>query len=56
MIEGELVDLGDKAMNYAIEKGDFITVDNPEEATKLSKMLSDLINARRKVNKPLYED
>jgi hypothetical protein len=56
MIEGKLMDLGDKAMDFAIEKGDFITLDSPEEANKLGQMLSDLINARRKVNKPLYED
>jgi len=56
MIEGKLMDLGDKAMDFAIEKGDFITLDSPEEANKLGQMLSDLINATRKVNRPLYED
>ena len=39
MIEGKLVDLGDKAMGYAIEKGDFIALDSPEEATSLVKCL-----------------
>jgi len=56
MIEGKLMDLGDKAMDFAIEKGDFITLDSPEEANKLGQMLSDLINVTRKVNRPLYED
>lgn len=55
MIEGKLVDLGDQAMDYAIQKGDYVAFDTPEQATAVAKMLSELAGKVRSTNKPLYE-
>jgi len=56
MIGGKLVDLGDKAMEYAIEKGDYVAFDTPEQANVVAKMLSEAAGMARLTNKPLYED
>lgn len=56
MIEGKLVDLGDKAMEYAIQKGDYVSFDTPEQANVVAKMLSEAAGMARLTNKPLYED
>ena len=56
MIEGKLVDLGDKAMEYAIQKGDYVSFDTPEQANVVAKMISEAAGMARLTNKPLYED
>ena len=56
MIEGKLVDLGGKAMEYAIQKGDYVSFDTPEQANVVAKMLSEAAGMARLTNKPLYED
>ena len=55
MIGGKLVDLGDKAIKYAIEKGDYVAFDTPEQASVVAKMLSEAAGMARLTNKPLYE-
>jgi len=55
LIKGKLVDLGDTAMDYAIEKGDYLEFDSPEEATSASIFISDTIDKMRRPNKPLYD-
>lgn len=55
MIDGELVDLGDKAMDYAIQKGDYVVFDTPQQAEAIAKMLSEAAGKVRETNKPLYD-
>ena len=55
LIDGKLIDLGDKAMDYAIKKGDYLEFDSPEEATSASIFISDTIDKMRRTNKPLYD-
>ena len=56
MIDGKLVDLGEKAMDVAIEKGDFIEFNTPEEAEIFSKNLSKMIDNARNTNKRIRND
>ena len=51
MINGKLINLGDKAMDVAIEKGDFIEFQTRGEAKAFSKGLSNMIDMARKTNK-----
>ena len=56
MINGKLINLGNKAMDYAIEKEDFITFNTPDEAKAFSTGLSDMINLARNNNKAIRYD
>ena len=56
LIDGKLVKLGDKAMDVAIEKGDFIEFDTPEEARIFSINLSKMIDNARNTNKKIRND
>ena len=60
MINGKLINLEElgegKAMDYAIEKGDFITFNTPEEATAFSTGLSSMIDLARNTNKAIRYD
>ena len=60
MINGKLINLEElgegKAMDYAIEKGDFITFNTPEEATAFSNGLSNMIDLARNTNKEIKYD
>ena len=56
LIDGKLVKLGDKDMDFAIEKGDYIEFNNAEEATTFSKNLSKMIDNARKTNKKIGND
>ena len=56
LIDGKLVNLGKKAMDVAIEKGDFIEFDTPEEAEIFSKNLSKMIDNARNTNKKIRND
>ena len=53
MINGKLINLGEKAMDYAIEKGDFITFNTPQEANAFSIGLSNMIDMARNTNKKI---
>ena len=55
MINGKLINLGEKAMDYAIEKGDFITFNTPQEANAFSIGLSNMIDMARNTNKRILE-
>jgi len=56
MIEGKLINLGEKAMDYAIEKGDFISFNTPDEAKAFSTGLSSMIDLARNTNKAIRYD
>ena len=56
MINGKLINLGEKAMDYAIEKGDFITFNTPQEANAFSIGLSNMIDMARNTNKKIRYD
>ena len=56
MINGKLINLGEKAMDYAIEKGDFITFNTPQEADAFSIGLSNMIDMARNTNKKIRYD
>ena len=56
MIDGKLVNLGKKDMDVAIEKGDFIEFNTPEEAEIFSKNLSKMIDNARNTNKRIRND
>ena len=56
MIDGELINLGEKAMDYAIEKGDFISFNTPDEAKAFSTGLSSMIDLARNTNKEIRYD
>ena len=60
MINGKLINLEElgegKAMDYAIEKGDFITFNTPEEATAFSTGLSSMIDLAINTNKVIKYD
>ena len=56
MIEGKLINLGEKAMDYAIEKGDFISFNTPDEAKAFSTGLSSMIDLARNTNKEIQYD
>ena len=56
MINGKLINLGEKAMDYAIEKGDFITFNTPQEADAFSIGLSNMIDIARNTNKKIRYD
>ena len=56
MINGKLINLGNKAMDYAIEKQDFITFNTPDEAKAFSTGLSDMIDLARNTNKAIRYD
>ena len=56
MINGKLINLGDKAMDYAIEKGDFISFNTPDEAKAFSTGLSSMIDLARNTNKAIRYD
>jgi len=56
MIGGELINLGEKAMDYAIEKGDFISFNTPDEAKAFSTGLSSMIDLARNTNKEIRYD
>ena len=56
MINGKLINLGEKAMDYAIEKEDFITFNTPEEADAFSIGLSNMIDMARNTNKKIRYD
>ena len=56
MIEGKLINLGEKAMDYAIEKGDFISFNTPDEAKAFSTGLSSMIDLARNTNKAIKYD
>ena len=56
MINGKLINLGKKAMDYAIEKGDFITFNTPQEANAFSIGLSNMIDMARNTNKKIRYD
>jgi hypothetical protein len=56
LIEGKLINLGEKAMDYAIEKGDFISFNTPDEAKAFSTGLSSMIDLARNTNKAIKYD
>jgi len=56
LIEGKLINLGDKAMDVAIEKGDFIEFNTPVEAEIFSKNLSKMIDNARNTNKKITNE
>ena len=56
MINGKLINLGEKAMDYAIEKGAFITFNTPQEANAFSIGLSNMIDMARNTNKKIRYD
>ena len=56
MIDGKLINLKDKAMDVAIEKGDFIEFNTRGEATAFSKGLSNMIDMARNTNKKIRYD
>mgnify|MGYP001206882404 FL=1 len=56
LIEGKLINLGEKAMDYAIEKGDFISFNTPDEAKAFSTGLSSMIDLARNTNKAIRYD
>ena len=56
MINGKLINLGEKAMDYAIEKGDFITFNTPQEENAFSIGLSNMIDMARNTNKKIRYD
>ncbi len=56
MINGKLINLGEKAMDCAIEKGDFITFNTPQEADAFSIGLSNMIDMARNTNKKIRYD
>ena len=56
MINGKLINLGEKAMDYAIEQGDFITFNTPQEANAFSIGLSNMIDMARNTNKKIRYD
>ena len=56
LIDGKLKKIKDP-LNFALEKGDFLTgFKNEEEATSFSKNLSNIVDLKRKENKSISYD